>query len=527
MSEFKFSCPHCDQHIAAPVGYAGAQINCPACQKLIVVPAGPVVVPPPPAPTTLGIHRPAPPVTNAPANPVEPAPAKPSAYRSGTPPPAQKSGSKTMKTILVVAAVVAVLGALGVGGWFGYSKLKAKHEAAVAAKGNPAAIVAPPTSAAAGSALDILAKVHDAYAHLPTFSAEGNSVSIIDMSAVTAADMNPNATAAQKKKTIRPAGMPRAITNLAAITIKLARPDSYLIQSISKMAMGRNSMTNTTAVWSAGQTNFSLMMMSGGAYKSFTMLADRKTAFMMSAQSGGLTMATAELFFDEANDMSKFITEWGQTDDDSLNGEDCYTLTAKMMGQKLKVWVSKSSYLLQQLQITLGAPLSDTDIDAAMALNSGSSKMTPAQTAQMKAQAKTTANMMTKIRGVITETYSNIDTNKTFAADDFNYPVPHGVRLSAPMTMGAANTTTSTTTSTEARWRNACINNLRQIDAAKNQFALENKKTTGDVVTEADIKPYIKLDADGNLPKCPAGGKYVIGKVGENPTCSIDGHVLP
>ena len=74
---------------------------------------------------------------------------------------------------------------------------------------------------------------------------------------------------------------------------------------------------------------------------------------------------------------------------------------------------------------------------------------------------------------------------------------------------------------------NVCINNLRQIDAAKQQWVLEKGKKNGDVVTEADIKLYIKLDANGDLPKCPAGGKYTIGKVGEAPTCSIPGHALP
>ncbi len=80
---------------------------------------------------------------------------------------------------------------------------------------------------------------------------------------------------------------------------------------------------------------------------------------------------------------------------------------------------------------------------------------------------------------------------------------------------------------------NACINNLRQIDAAKQEWALEMNKTKGAVVTEADITPYIKLDANGNLPKCPAGGTYIIGRIGENPKCSIgtsawpNEHVLP
>jgi hypothetical protein len=75
--------------------------------------------------------------------------------------------------------------------------------------------------------------------------------------------------------------------------------------------------------------------------------------------------------------------------------------------------------------------------------------------------------------------------------------------------------------------QNACINNLRQIDGAKNEWALENNKTNGTPVTEADIKPYIKLGASGNLPKCPAGGTYTIGPVGEPPTCSVPRHKLP
>jgi hypothetical protein len=78
---------------------------------------------------------------------------------------------------------------------------------------------------------------------------------------------------------------------------------------------------------------------------------------------------------------------------------------------------------------------------------------------------------------------------------------------------------------------NACINNLRQIDGAKNEWALETSKTNGTVATEDDIKPYIKLDSNGDLPKCPQGGNYTIGKVGEPPTCSLGKtnltHVLP
>jgi type IV pilus assembly protein PilA len=75
---------------------------------------------------------------------------------------------------------------------------------------------------------------------------------------------------------------------------------------------------------------------------------------------------------------------------------------------------------------------------------------------------------------------------------------------------------------------NACINNLRQIDAAANQFALENKKNVSYTITlTTDLTPYIKLNSAGSLPPCPAGGTYSIGAVGSSPTCSLGSTVTP
>jgi hypothetical protein len=71
--------------------------------------------------------------------------------------------------------------------------------------------------------------------------------------------------------------------------------------------------------------------------------------------------------------------------------------------------------------------------------------------------------------------------------------------------------------------RNACLNNLRQIDAAKQQWALEKNKTTDAIPTEQDLLPYLK---DGIFPTCPPGGTYTINAVGELPACSVPGHVL-
>ncbi len=71
---------------------------------------------------------------------------------------------------------------------------------------------------------------------------------------------------------------------------------------------------------------------------------------------------------------------------------------------------------------------------------------------------------------------------------------------------------------------NACILNLREVDAAKQEWALENNKTTGAVPTAQDLLPYLP---DNLFPVCPAGGAYTINAVGVLPTCSVPGHVLP
>jgi hypothetical protein len=71
---------------------------------------------------------------------------------------------------------------------------------------------------------------------------------------------------------------------------------------------------------------------------------------------------------------------------------------------------------------------------------------------------------------------------------------------------------------------NTCINNLRQIEVAKNEWALENHKQATDTPTESDLLPYFK---NHQFPVCPAGGTYTIGQDADSPTCSETNHVLP
>ncbi len=79
-----------------------------------------------------------------------------------------------------------------------------------------------------------------------------------------------------------------------------------------------------------------------------------------------------------------------------------------------------------------------------------------------------------------------------------------------------------------------CVNTLRVIDAAKHQWALEAHKTTADMPTWADLRPFLPDSWTNSLWKngkvnCPAGGTFTIGRVGKSPSCSMGGdlHTVP
>ena len=76
---------------------------------------------------------------------------------------------------------------------------------------------------------------------------------------------------------------------------------------------------------------------------------------------------------------------------------------------------------------------------------------------------------------------------------------------------------------------NACINNLRQLQAAVDQMAIERGLRTGDAYNfPGDVTPYLKLGPHGEWPACPAGGTYGNGAIGTaSASCSLGSSVTP
>ncbi len=80
----------------------------------------------------------------------------------------------------------------------------------------------------------------------------------------------------------------------------------------------------------------------------------------------------------------------------------------------------------------------------------------------------------------------------------------------------------------ETAQRNACISNLRQIDGAKQTWALE-ARTAGNVIPQKDeIKPYLGRGGNIDAVYCPADRNgtfdtsYEIREVTTAPTCKVN-----
>jgi prepilin-type N-terminal cleavage/methylation domain-containing protein len=82
--------------------------------------------------------------------------------------------------------------------------------------------------------------------------------------------------------------------------------------------------------------------------------------------------------------------------------------------------------------------------------------------------------------------------------------------------------------------QNACINNLKQISGAIDEWALETGQNSGATVASvATVSAYIKLNQASSIPTCPANGTYTTTTVGGVPevSCSLSTlstpHALP
>lgn len=409
----RFSCPTCGQHFAGDETYYGRQVSCPACRNSFVVP--PVI-----------------PTTRA-------APAAPGHYPPNTLPPKKRNTA-----LVVIAAVLAFLLSAGAA-FFVVQRLLAPQVVAVAnmpanaagkLKGAPGKIPqrsADDESVGQLSAADIIQHVNDAYGALTSYSSEGTAVTDMDMSKMDIGSLpgvSPQIAARAKASKEAQAALAKPQHLESDFSVKLARPGLYRIDWNSQ----KGPMKMSGAAWSTGDEHYIYMGMQPPKY---VKMQSREMALgAATGVSQGAANTIPMFFFNGKQSMLNMMENVTLGKEEAVDGTDCYLVNGDLRGMKLNLWIDKSSFLIKQKQQVFGGDvkmpeMSDKDVDAAIKqLGDGGSE---AKRAQVKAMMKNMKAMTSKMKGTMTETYRNIETNQKISTDKFKFDVPEGVELSGSL----------------------------------------------------------------------------------------------
>ncbi len=385
--------------------YSGRQIPCPACQKTLVVP-GPPAEPAPQAHPAAA--EPAPANTSIGAAPLAP-PAVARLSVAATTVTSQEGAAEAAATMAVfqgarrikrktpwgsIVGGVIIFGTLGVAGYLwgplAYAKLTHHAETATAQQSLTNEPAPPPVQL---TAAEILQNVINAYKGMSSYHSMAKSVSDLDTSQ------------------LNPMGPRGPVSTSVDVSLKLARPNHYRIDWERQTAAG--SLKGST--WSAGAGDFLFV-----GNQPAVMERNRATALgQATASSGALSIFIAGLFFNDTNSLGNALQDYARTNDESINGQSCYVLGGSANFQKVLLWVDKKTSLIAQSQIVFPGKIDEASLDDVKIrelLTSVNGKpATDTAVRKKKGELRTAA----KIKGTITDTYVNIETNQTMDIAQF------------------------------------------------------------------------------------------------------------
>jgi hypothetical protein len=357
MSEFKFSCPNCQQNIQATSEYSGQLINCPSCHTQMIVPASPD------APAAAGGKLS---MAASTPHPQAAASAAASFYAAK---PVRKKKSKTGLIVGLSLGACAIAAAI----IFGPSLLKKYKPVQLVQAPPPAETNEPPPPPPQLTTQEILQNVGDAYKSMTDYTAQAKTVCNVDMSAIVPAKTAP-------------------VTINTTSSLQLGRTNNYRLEW--EQTVSGNVIKG--AAWSSGKGNFV-----GYGPVPPNKVKTRQLALVPAESALLLSGGIADMFFADTNSMAADYKDFTKTNGPSLNGQDCYVLVGEQNHLSWLVWINKSTFLINQVQLTLGGK-----IDAA----------------ELKKLPLDERNLMTtflKLKGTVTETYDNIRTNQNLLASAF------------------------------------------------------------------------------------------------------------
>jgi outer membrane lipoprotein-sorting protein len=216
---------------------------------------------------------------------------------------------------------------------------------------------------------EILKKAQEKYASLTSYSDEGRTVATLN-----------------------------GMTLTTTFTVKLARPDYYLIEWEQPV---QPIYTNKGAVWSAGEGDF--LRMGNRTQKQ----GSKGTALSSATGISGSAAATIPgTFFSMnwGNALGGSVSNAKRQADEKVGEVDCYVFTSDLKGRARTLWIGKQDFLIHQVRTVTSAA-------AMKAVMAEAAKGHPEITASLQKSG---------LQGsTSTETHANIVVNQKLADKDF------------------------------------------------------------------------------------------------------------
>ena len=196
------------------------------------------------------------------------------------------------------------------------------------------------------------------------------------------------------------------------LATKLGRPDNFRI--VVNQHIG--SATVSLIGWSTGQGYYRML--------NNNRIKDSSRGAALSGLGAAGTAFMAALFFNDADGLPAYAgPNWSQTNGAAIPGQPCYILAGKVFFQDTLIWVNKQTFLIPRMQIVLGGNTNATEMDDAkikevLTAAKNGLAVTAAEITQFKAQMK----IASQVKGTITETYQDIQTNVPIALAEFEPP---------------------------------------------------------------------------------------------------------
>lgn len=267
----------------------------------------------------------------------------------------------------------------------------------------------------------IIAKVTEKYQSMKGYASKGEIITELDMSQVDIMSMpgmpqNENV----KNSPLMKAALQEKQTLKHEFEIKLSRSGDYRIEWDQEV----NQFVNTHGTaWSKDGT-YKLKVSSPMMNQPVMEQKDRVMALAAATGvSGGAAHTIPALFYDMQNEILRSLQNKKLLDDDTVDGKACYVISGNLMNQAMTVWIDKEQYLVLKRKQVIGdngnmmANMSDEEIKEG--LKAVNQETTPENIAKFKEQMKGVSSMMSKMKGEIVETHSDIQVNPELNVDDF------------------------------------------------------------------------------------------------------------